>query len=128
MPKTQFTGSAAVLLVRDVLSAANEWRDKLGFTYERFYGEPPSFVILRRDGVSVMLKQVSDPTYVVPHSAVTDVWDAYFWVSDVEGLYAELTARGATIDYALCDQSYGCREFAVQVIDKYSIAFGQPIA
>jgi catechol 2,3-dioxygenase-like lactoylglutathione lyase family enzyme len=42
-------GSAPVLLVADVVKAADYYRDKLGFTYDRFWGEPPNFVILNRD-------------------------------------------------------------------------------
>ena len=40
----------------------------MGFAYERFWGEPPSFVILYRDGMYLMLKQVDDPKHVAPLS------------------------------------------------------------
>ena len=43
---TRLTASAPVLLVRDVVAAANHYRDAMGFDYERFWGDPPSFVIL----------------------------------------------------------------------------------
>jgi hypothetical protein len=49
-PAAKLTASAPVLLVRDVVSAANHYRDALGFTYERFWGDPPSFVILTGTG------------------------------------------------------------------------------
>jgi len=63
----KLTASAPVLLVRDVVKAANHYRDAMGFRYERFWGEPPSFVILHRDGMYVMLKQAENPGHVVPH-------------------------------------------------------------
>jgi uncharacterized glyoxalase superfamily protein PhnB len=50
-----------------------------------------------------------------------------FLVSDVDALYAEFVRRGATIDYGLCDQPYGCREFGTQDLDGYDIGFGQVI-
>ncbi len=53
------------------------------------------------------------------------MWNIYMWVDDVEGLYNELVDRGAKIDYELCEQPYGCREFGVQDLDGYDIAFGQ---
>ena len=40
-------GSAPILLVRDVVAAANYYRDQVGFTYDELWGEPPSFCILR---------------------------------------------------------------------------------
>jgi len=32
--------------------------DKLGFAYERFWNEPPSFCRVRRNGVCIMLAQI----------------------------------------------------------------------
>jgi hypothetical protein len=50
-------------------------------------GEPPSFTILERDGMRVMIKQIADHDYIVPHWTVSDgLWDMYFWVDDV-GLF-----------------------------------------
>ena len=125
----KLTASAPVLLVRDVVKAANHYRDAMGFEYERFWGEPPSFVILCRDKMYVMLKQADNPKQVVPHWTVCDkLWNIYFWVSDVEALHAEFVARNARIDYGLCDQPYGCREFGAQDLDGHDIGFGQVIA
>jgi len=120
--------SAPVLLVRNVVDAANHYRDAMRFSYDKLWGEPPSFVILHRDGMYVMLKQVADPKYIVPHWTVSEkLWNMYFWVSDVDRLYSELVRRGAKIDYELCDQSYGCREFGTQDLDGHDIGFGQVI-
>ena len=126
MPTPTFTSSAAVLLVRDVVAAAHYYRDQLGFTFKRFFGEPPSFCIVQRDQCFLMLRQADDPAHVVPHWTVSDkLWNAYFWVTDADALYHELKARGAKIDYGLCTQDYGCREFGVQDLDGYDLGFGQ---
>ena len=126
MSDSEVIGTAAILLVKDVVASANYYRDRVGFTYERFWGEPPGFCILWRDDCHLMLRQVEDPTFIVPHyKAVENMWNVYFWVSDVDALFEELKGRGATIDYKLCDQPYGCREFGIQDLDGYDIAFGQ---
>ena len=123
----KLTAIAPVLLVKDVVAAANHYRDKMGFQYNRFWGEPPNFVILSRDGMQLMLKQAEDPKHVVPHWTVSNgIWNVYFWVNDVEALFKEFTERGATIDYGLCDQPYDCREFGTQDLDGHDIGFGQP--
>jgi predicted enzyme related to lactoylglutathione lyase len=125
--QAKLTASSAVLLVRDVVAAANHYRDAMGFQYDRFWGEPPSFVILKRDGMYVMLRQADDPRHVVPHWTVADkLWNVYFWVSDVDALHKEFKERGARIDYGPCDQPYGCREFGTQDLDGHDIGFGQP--
>jgi hypothetical protein len=127
--KSRLTASAPVLLVKDVVAAANHYRDALGFGYDRFYGEPPGFVILGRDGMYLMLKQVTDQKLIVPFWTVSEgLWNAYFWVSDIESLHAEFVRRGAKIDYGPCDQPYGCREFGIQDLDGYDIGFGQIVA
>ena len=128
MTESKIVGSAPVLLVKDVVASANYYRDKVGFCYERFWGEPPCFCILWRDSFNLMLSQVEDGAGIVPHyKLVEKMWNVYFWVNDARGLYEELTSRGATIDYELCDQPYGCREFGIQDLDGYDIAFGQDL-
>jgi hypothetical protein len=121
--------SAPVLLVRNVVASAHHYRDAMGFTFPNFWGDPPSFVILRRDGMHLMLKQADDPAHVIAHWTVSKgLWNVYFWVSDAVGLHAEFVRNGAKIDYPICDQPYGCREFGVQDLDAYDIGFGQDLA
>ncbi len=128
MTRGKIIGSAPILLVADVVKSANYYRDKLGFTYDRFWGEPPCFCMPRRDGHIVMLSQVDDPKHIVPHyKVVPNMWNIYFWVDDVEAVYAELKGRGATIDYGLGIKEYGVKEFGVQDLDGYDIAFGQDL-
>lgn len=127
MKKARLVSSAPVLLVRDVVAAAEHYRDALGFTYPRFWGNPPKFVILDRDGLRLMLNQAPPGTVIVPHWKVdAGIWNVYYWVDDVDALFAEFTARGAKIDYGLDDKPYGIREFGIQDLDGYDIGFGQP--
>jgi uncharacterized glyoxalase superfamily protein PhnB len=124
----KFVSSAPVLFVRDVRASAEHYRDTMGFRFDRFYGDPPSFVILGRDGLHVMLKSASDHSAIIPRWNISpNLWDMYFWVDDVEELYREFQGRGAKIDYELCDQPYGCREFGTQDIDGHDIGFGQVV-
>src|SRR5688572_18652600 len=128
MQAARLTSSAPVLLVRDVVAAANHYRDALGFAYDRFWGEPPNFVILRRDGLNLMLSQAPHGTTLTPHWQVNrGIWNAYFWVDDVDALFAEFTNRGAKIDYGLGNKPYRVREFGIQDLDGHDIGFGQPL-
>jgi uncharacterized glyoxalase superfamily protein PhnB len=128
VPATRLTSSAPVLLVRDVVAAANHYRDALGFAYDRFWGEPPNFVILRRDGLHLMLSRAPSGTVLTPHWQVNrGIWNVYFWVNDVDALFAEFTQRGAKIDYGLGNKPYNVREFGIQDLDGHDIGFGQPL-
>ena len=126
MEKSKIIGSAPILLVKDVVASANYYRDMVGFDCDRFWGEPPSFCILRRDHCHLMLSRVEDPKSVVPHHTVVEnMWNIYFWVNDAHAMYEELKDRGAKIDYELCEKPYGCREFGIQDLDGHDIAFGE---
>ena len=118
---------APVLIVDDLAATANYYRDVLGFGYDRLWGEPPSFCMVRRAGVIVMLMQLGGPDAVRPNRAVDpehEAWDAYIWVSDADALQAELAANGAKITRGLCTQEYGCRDFDVEDLNGYRLCFG----
>jgi hypothetical protein len=63
--------SAPVLLVKNLVQSAHHYRDAMGFTFPKFWGDPPSFVILRRDGMYLMLKQADDPAHVLCYWTVS---------------------------------------------------------
>ncbi|HEY4234218.1 MAG TPA: VOC family protein [Lacipirellulaceae bacterium] len=122
----KLTRSAPILLVKDIVATANYWRDAVGFSYDRFWGEPPCFCILERDGLQLMLSQVNDAADIRPHwKIVHQMWNVYFWVDDAKTIYDELVRRGAKIDYGLGIKPHGCLEFGIQDLDGYDIAFGQ---
>ena len=122
----KITASAPVLLVKDVVASADYFKDKLGFTYERFWGDPPNFCMVTRDDHTVMLSQAGEASKLQPHwKIVSHMWNIYFWVDDVDAICEEVQERGAIIDYGLGMKDYGVKEFGVQDLDEHDIAFGQ---
>ena len=123
----RLTGSSPVLLVADIDRSAAYFRDRLGFTCE-LYGDPPDFLVAKRDDAIVLMALCDDPDRIVPNWQIVDkVWNLYIRVDDVEAIYAEFQRRGAPIDYTLYDAPSGFREFGVQDPDGHDIAVGQPI-
>lgn len=123
-------GIAPYFLVADVVAAANDYRDRLGFAYDRFWGEPPGFCMVFRRGVVIMLKQTETAGAPRPnHRAApgSDSWDAYIWVDDADALHAEVVAAGAAVVRPPCDQAYGCRDFEVEDRDGYRLCFGHDL-
>lgn len=122
----RITDHAAILLSADVPASVGYWTDKLGFTATNLTGDPVVFAIMKRDGAYVMLGQAPAGHTIVPHWKINQgLWNAYFWVDDARGMYADVSARGAKIDYELCTQPYGVLEFGVQDLDGHDIAFGE---
>lgn len=125
---SRLLASSPVLLVADVVKAAGYFTEKLGFTVERLWGEPPAFAIARRDGFSVMLNQVSKGDAIYPNAGYDGRYDIYFDVSDADALHAEFKGKGADIVCAPEDQIYLMREFSVRDVDGHLLAFGHNIA
>lgn len=121
---------APYFLVDDVVKTANWYGDKLGFRYERFFGDPPSFCMVQRAGIVIMLSCAVRPGLLRPNrlaEASGDAWDAYVWVEDADALHAEFTAKGVRITRKICDQPYGCRDFDVEDCNGYRLCFGHDI-
>jgi predicted enzyme related to lactoylglutathione lyase len=118
---------APYFIVDDVAATANYYRDQLGFQYDRFWGEPPSFCMVYRSGVVIMLKQLSRglsrPNRLIDREE-GDSWDAYIWVEDADALFDEFTSKGVKIARVICDQPYGCRDFDVEDCNGYRLCFG----
>src|SRR3989442_1610689 len=84
---------APYFLVDDVVATADFYRDKLGFAYERFWGEPPCFTMVERSGVVIMLSQTAAKGVMRPNHVAAGAerhpWDAYLWVDDADAIHAE---------------------------------------
>jgi predicted enzyme related to lactoylglutathione lyase len=119
---------APYLIVDDVVATANYYRDSLGFEYERMWGEPPSFCMVSRNGVVIMLSQLERTGMMRPNRVVDPeggAWDAYIWIDNADTLHAEFKAKGVKIARDVCDQPYGCRDFDVEDCNGYRLCFGQ---
>jgi catechol 2,3-dioxygenase-like lactoylglutathione lyase family enzyme len=118
--------SAPYFPVADVAKLADYYERILGFRIDYAAGNPPVFAIVSRDGFSLMLRLVDDPTRVAPNEKQGGTWDAFFWVDDAEALCSELRARGADVVYGpLVQADYDMKEFAVRDPDGYVLGFGQ---
>lgn len=118
---------APYFFVEDVVTTANFYREKLGFGFERFWGEPPCFAIVWRSGAAIMLAQVESTGLMRPNCVADpkhSAWDAYFWIDNADALHDELQGKGVAITRAICNQIYGCRDFEIRDCNGYTLCFG----
>ncbi|HYZ85084.1 MAG TPA: VOC family protein [Bryobacteraceae bacterium] len=117
---------APYFLVEDVVATAGFYRDKLGFRYDRFWGDPPNFCMVKRSGITIMLSQLPERAEMNPNHSVDprEPWDAYIWVNDADVLFDEFTTKGVNIARPICDQPYGCRDFDIEDCNGYRLCFG----
>jgi len=122
----QLSEVAPYFLVRDVFVTAEFYRDVLGFEVDKFWGDPPSFTILRRDDVRIMLKQAPDAAPQAPASRGEGCADAGFWIADADALAAEFEGRGAEFVVRPTNQQvYNGRDFSVRDCDGRVLMFTQ---
>lgn len=118
---------APYLIVSDVVATADYYRDKLGFQYDRFWGDPPNFCMVKRGGIIIMLSQLGGRGAPQPNHRVDpdgEAWDAYIWTEDADALRSEFAAKGVTIARDICDQPYGMRDFDIEDCNGYRLCFG----
>lgn len=121
---------APYFIVDDVVATANFYREKLGFHYERFWGDPPAFCMVMRNGITIMLSQLPNKGGMRPNRLADpdgEAWDAYVWVDDADALYDEFTKKVVKIARQICDQPYGNRDFDVEDCNGYRLCFGHDI-
>jgi catechol 2,3-dioxygenase-like lactoylglutathione lyase family enzyme len=128
LKQPRITSQAPVLLTQDVPRAIQYWVEKLGFETTGSWGEPPEFAILKRDSARIMLGKAKADHVIIPHwQARPGTWNAYFWIDNAKAMFAELTQRGAIIDYGLELKDYGVLEFGIHDLDGQDIGFGEVV-
>ena len=124
----QFLACAPYFVVRNLRKSLDYYCGVLGFIRPELWGEPPTFAMPHRDGMTFMLYEGDAGTTPIPNLNKGGYWDAYIWVRDLDALFDEFKAAGAAFEYeTLVREEYGNKEFAVTDPDGYMIAFGQQI-
>ncbi len=125
----ELLGVSPSFIVDDVVKTAVYYRDVLGFSLNRYWGEPPCFVILLRDSVEIFLSSTGVQGLVRPNRKAHPevVWDAYVRVTDVEALRDELAARGAKIIRGPESTFYHTREIEVEDCNGYVLCFSENV-
>lgn len=119
---------AAYFPVENVERSLTFYQQVLGFQCEYSAGAPLEFAICSRDGLAIMLRRVPSADLIVPIEKQGGTWEAFFWISDADALYAELQSKGADVVYGpLIQESYQMREFAIRDCDGHVLGFGEAL-
>jgi uncharacterized glyoxalase superfamily protein PhnB len=102
--------------VDNVVKSAEYYRDVLGFTFNRYWGDPPCFVMLERDGVQFFIggrgpRGTFGPTrWPNPTSHGTRMVNC----GDADSLYWEFKAKGTEITREPEVTFYEMKEFELK--------------
>ena len=107
----------AGLAVRDVGASVDFYVTKIGFKRAFTEGDPPTFAGINLGNVQIFLSK-GTPTPSAETSAV------YFLVGNADDLFEFHRANGVEIVRPIGDRPYGIRDYIVQDLDGYFLAFG----
>lgn len=115
-PAVRLTMVSPQFIVPDVTSAAEYYRDVLGFRILGYFQDPPVFAMVARDAVEIHFAKADDGAAASPNVLRRRGLglDAYIWVNDLDALHAELKGRGAKIIEAPAVRVYKCYEMVVE--------------
>ena len=112
----QFYQGAPLLTVPDVPATAAYYRAVLGFHSDP-EGTSPDYTVVWRDNASVHLAAGGGEA----PSGVR----IFFWVKDVDALYADVRGRGAETVAPIATRPYGVRDFSIRDPNGVVLVFGQ---
>jgi hypothetical protein len=123
--KPSFKSIAPQFVVPDVVGTAEYYRDQLGFGILGYFGEPPVFAMVARDGVEIHFGKADDPTSLPKNESVRRGLgtDGYIWVSDIDALYEELTAKNVEILEGPTKRIYDCIEVVIRDCNGFQLVF-----
>lgn len=119
--KIEFVSSAPVLTVDNAPKTSEFYCDVLGFRVERAQGDPPYYIVVRRDGVAIHLSEREDV------SGKIQPCNVYVLVSDIDAVYEELCAMGIRLFSPPEVMDNGFREFEASDPNGHFLTFGQPV-
>jgi uncharacterized glyoxalase superfamily protein PhnB len=127
--KVRFQQINPHFVVRDVVEAAEYYRDVFGFKIMGYYWDPPVFAMVGRDDVVIQFGRIDRGQTVAPNRTRRDeALDAYIWVSDLDALFAELKDKGAKIVEEPKRHPWNCYEFSVEDKFGFRIVFSESSA
>jgi uncharacterized glyoxalase superfamily protein PhnB len=107
----------------DIPATLVYYKDTLGFECLSTWQDPPVYAIVARDQHAIHFRCAEPPT-ANPDKYEDELLDAYLFVEDADGLYAEYASRGAEFTRGLADMPWHSREFVVKDCDGRLLAFG----
>ena len=123
--KVRFKALVPQLVVPDVVKAAEFYCDKLGFELLGYFLDPPVYAMVRRDDVEIHFGKGDGDEISTKESVRRGLGhDIYIIVSDIEGVFRELTEAGVEVVEGPIKRLYGSIEVVAKDCFGFKIVFG----
>jgi catechol 2,3-dioxygenase-like lactoylglutathione lyase family enzyme len=120
---------SAQLFVADIQASCDFFTRKLGFTVAFIHGDPPFYGQVVRGAARLDLRSVWEPVFVGDIREREHLLSASMSVAtsaELDRLFKEFTATGASFHQVLRSEPWGARTFIVRDPDGNLLLFGGP--
>ncbi|MBZ9606049.1 VOC family protein [Phyllobacterium chamaecytisi] len=121
--------TSAQLFVSDIQVSCSFFTDKLGFTIDFIYGEPPFYGQVIRDKARLALRLVCEPVFVGDIREREHLLSASITVDtadEIKQLFLDFQANGVPFHQTITKEPWGARNFIVLDPDGNLILFAGP--
>lgn len=130
-PPPTLTSISAQLFVADIQRSCDFYTNKLGFTVEFIYGEPPFYGQVIRDNARLSLRLVFEPVFVGDLRKRERLLSASITVAtanEIQQLFLTCQDSGVCFLQELKQEPWGAKTFIVSDPDENLILFAGPVA
>ena len=123
------SSTSAQLFVADIIASCVFFTEKLGFTVDFVYGEPPFYGQVVRDNARLALRLVCEPVFVGDIRERKHLLSASITVEtadEIKQLFLDFQAAGVRFHQTLRKEPWGARNFIVLDPDGNLILFAGP--
>lgn len=123
------TGAEPVIYVADFSAALAFYTEKLGFSVDFIYGEPPFFGVVTRDAARLCLRKVAEPVFIGDVRQREELLSAAITLESaaaIKRLFLDCQAAGVPFHLTLKTQPWGARNFILLDPDGNLILFAAP--
>src|SRR4030095_6116012 len=123
--KVKFKRLAPQIGVRDVVSTAEVYRDGLGFTILAYFADPPVYAMVQRDEAEIHFGKADEGSTVQVNETLRKGLgnDLYIWVSDIDALFEELSAKNVQIVEGPVKRIYQSIEVVIKDCNGFQLVF-----
>jgi catechol 2,3-dioxygenase-like lactoylglutathione lyase family enzyme len=115
------------IFVTDIERAAAFYRDRLGFSVEYLYGDPPYYGLVERGGAGLNLRHVDEIPFDATIREREDLLAATIVVRNLKTLFVAYKEAGVAFHQLYREQPWGAHDFIVADPDRNLIHFTSPI-
>jgi catechol 2,3-dioxygenase-like lactoylglutathione lyase family enzyme len=130
VPRPILTSISAQLFVTDIQASCDFYADKLGFTVDFIYGDPPFYAQVTRDNARLSLRHVDEPVFagdVREREHLLSASIAVASADEIKQLFLSYQALNVPFHQTLKQEPWGATTFVVVDPDGNLLLFAGPV-